>query len=120
MGVDYTEIKRRLDIVDVAQRLGLQIKGRGAKRRARCPHQSNPKGQAIELRPQRQGFSCYRCQEYGSALDLIAHVQGVDLEHAAELAAGWAGLSDAESSSALPPLPRPRLHEEHELSLIHI
>lgn len=93
---DLNEIKRRLSIFDVADRLHLEVPRKGD---ALCPRH---KGHSLRLKD--DFFYCHGgCADQGGKGDifnLVMFVEGCDFAEALRLCAGWAGvklqISDAD------------------------
>lgn len=85
---DLTEIKRRLSIPDVAERLGIEIPRKGD---ALCPRH---KGHSLRLKE--DYFYCHGgCAEHGGKGDifsLVMFVEGCDFSEALRICAEWAGV----------------------------
>ncbi|MFH1464768.1 MAG: CHC2 zinc finger domain-containing protein [Pseudomonadota bacterium] len=102
----YVEnLKRSVDIVDVAQRLSLKVVGTGAKHRmVRCPFHDD-RTPSMALNKDGGWFHCFGCGEHGDVIDLVKRIRGVDFR----AAVAWLGgtLPEGRTTSLPAPLPRP-------------
>lgn len=106
---DLTDIKRRLSIPDVAEKLGIELpRGRGD---AVCPRH---KGQSLRLKE--DYFFCHGgCADSGGKGDifnLVMFVEGVDFAEALRRCASWAGVRLQMSPAEQERLTRRRHHED--------
>lgn len=78
------EIKNRIDLHDLAEKLG--IKRPGNKGNYHCPRGEDSSPSLSIFSGQRgQAFKCHKCQEGGSAVDLVMHARGCDAGEALKI-----------------------------------
>ena len=102
----FERIKEAVDIVEVAQRFGVQVE-RG---RARC-FVHDDKTPSLFFRDGR--YKCFGCGASGDVFDLVAAVEGVPLLEAARRIDDMYGLGLLRGGGRSPPDPR-RLHRTAE------
>ncbi len=79
------ELKNRIDLHDLADKLGIK-RGPGGNANYHCPkgEDSSP-SLSIFARDGRRGFKCWKCNEGGSAIDLVIHARGCDAGEALKI-----------------------------------
>ena len=95
-GIDLDQLKRAIPIIDLAHRLGLQVRGRQARcfNGDRHKHQDKHFSLGLDLKTNR--FKCFACGVNGSIIDLYKKVKGVDVSQAIRDLADMAGLQDSK------------------------
>lgn len=80
--LDFEEVKKRVDILNVAYHLCLEIEEtRGTEYKAICPfcgYNKNSKIATMALNTQTNQYCCSRCGEGGFSIGLYAKVRGID------------------------------------------
>lgn len=98
--IDLDELKAAIDIADLAQRLGLEVKGRMARCYNAQAHSHNDKRPSLGFYDGGRRYRCFVCNTGGTALDLYMAVKGVDLQAAARDLAEIYGLTPRPSGQA--------------------
>lgn len=79
---DLEELKRSVDIVELARTLGLEVR----RNQARCynvqAHSNGDRKPSLGLDVKTNRYKCFACGVHGSVLDLYMEVKGVDLKTA--------------------------------------
>ena len=84
MSVDFAELKKRVDIVQVAEWLGIEGKKNGEQIRSKCPKCDNKSERSLVITPSKQLFYVFCCQRGGDLIELAAFVKGIGQKQAAE------------------------------------
>lgn len=97
---DLTELKTRLDIVEVARLCGLDPKKSGSAWVARCPaHPDSPEGRPnLAIHPTK-GAKCFRCGWHADVIGLAVKAKGGDFGEVVDWLASLAGLAPAGEGS---------------------
>lgn len=97
---DLTELKTRLDIVEVARLCGLDPKKSGSAWVARCPaHPDGPEGRPnLAIHPTK-GAKCFRCGFQADVIGLAVKAKGGDFGEVVDWLASLAGLAPAGEGS---------------------
>lgn len=91
---DLTELKTRLDIVEVARLCGLDPKKSGSSWVARCPaHNDRPEGRPNLGLDQVKGAKCFRCGWKADVIGLAVKAKGDDFGEVVDWLARLVGLS---------------------------
>jgi CHC2 zinc finger len=80
--IPFKELAERVDVAQVAQHLGLQIKGKD--NRSSCPACQSDNERALQLFPETNSFRCYTASVSGDCIALLAHVKGTGMYAAAK------------------------------------
>jgi hypothetical protein len=84
--IDFAHLKRQLTMAQVADHLGLHLRGSGPQRRGPCPiHRGDGRGRTFSVHLEQNVFHCFdtRCAKKGDVIDLWASVRGMSLRAAA-------------------------------------
>jgi transposase len=84
--VDFAHLKRQLTMAQLADHLGLPLRGRGPQRRGPCPiHRGDGRGRTFSVHLNENVFHCFdaACGKKGDVIDLWASVKGMSLRAAA-------------------------------------
>jgi len=105
--IDLRDLKARINIVDIAEELGLDPKRSGSSYFARCPSHDD-QGRPNMAIDQKKGAICFRCGYKADLIRLVADVRyHGDQGEAIRFLANKAGLTDSKSSSRRKePLPK--------------
>ena len=105
--IDLQSLKDRINIVDVAEELGLDPKRSGASFFARCPSHDD-QGRPNMAIDQKKGAICFRCGYKADVIRLVADVRyHGDQGEAIRYLANKAGMTDSKPSSRRKePLPK--------------
>ena len=91
---DTQEIKNRLDLVDVVQGYGVQLRKAGRSFAGFCPFHPNTKTPAFFVFPDTQTWHCFgACAEGGDVFSFVMKKNGWDFKEALEELAGRAGVT---------------------------
>ncbi len=85
-GVDYTEVRRQITMLEVLQLVGFTANRiRGDRQRGPCPiHGSSREDSRIfSVNLELGRYQCFQCGSRGNALELWSAVQGVSVYRAA-------------------------------------
>ena len=105
---DIDAIKEKLDIITVAEHLGIDVARRGD---SLCPRHN---GRSLRFFQATNSWSCFGCQAGGSAIDLIMFVLGYDLDAAIAEAGQLAGV---EPTGITPEVAEARAKRKHAYEL---
>jgi len=105
--IDLRELKARINIVDIAEELGLDPKRSGSSFFARCPSHDD-QGRPNMAIDQKKGAICFRCGYQADLIKLVADVRyHGDQGEAIRYLANKAGMTDSKPSSRRKePLPK--------------
>ena len=105
--IDLQTLKDRINIVDIAEELGLDPKRSGSSFFARCPSHDD-QGRPNMAIDQKKGAICFRCGYQADLIKLVADVRyHGDQGEAIRYLASKAGMTDSKQSSRRPaPLPK--------------
>jgi len=93
--IDLDQLKQAIPIVELAYKLGLEIRGRQARCYNSQAHSNGDRNKSLGLDVTRNRYRCFACGEAGSIIDLYMNIKGVDLSQAIKDLAEMAGLSPA-------------------------
>ena len=97
---DLTELKTRLDIVEVARLCGLDPKKSGSAWVARCPaHPDSPEGRPNLALHATKGAKCFRCGWQADVIGLAVKAKGGNFSEVVTWLASLAGLAPAGEGS---------------------
>ncbi|MFL5759100.1 MAG: CHC2 zinc finger domain-containing protein [Thermomicrobiales bacterium] len=85
-------IKKRVDIVQIAERYAAKLRKVGSRYRARCPKHDGESDTSLSIDAEQQLFYCFGCQIGGDVFDLLMWVAGCDFPGAIQLACIEAGI----------------------------
>lgn len=71
-----SEVKKQLDILEVAQNEGLHLKKQGINYFASCPFHSE-RTESFSINPKKQIYKCFGCGEGGDVISLLSSLQGI-------------------------------------------
>ena len=105
--IDLRDLKARINIVDIAEELGLDPKRSGSSFFARCPSHDD-QGRPNMAIDQKKGAICFRCGYQADVIKLVADVRyHGDQGQAIQYLANKAGMTESRPSSRRPaPLPK--------------
>jgi len=81
--VDFEAVKAANPIENVARMFDIQWQERNSQLRAACPS-GNGGPRSLCVTPAKGKFYCWACEAFGDAIQLVAHLQGVDVKTAAQ------------------------------------
>jgi len=93
--IDLDRLKEAIRIEDLAEQLGLKIRGRQAQCYNGQEHKNGDQHFSLGLDVKRNRYKCFSCNEQGSVIDLYKQVKGIDLNQAIKELASMAGLAPA-------------------------
>src|SRR5438067_1641733 len=104
--IDFAELKTRVSIEDAVAKLGLELKAAGHQLRGLCPACKAGGDRALVVTPAKQLFYCFSAKIGGDQLALVAHINGVTTNEAANWLAGTVPQNKTKPvSSTVPPAP---------------
>ena len=105
--IDLQALKERINIVDIAEELGLEPKRSGSSFFARCPSHNDQGRPNMAIHP-KKGAICFRCGYKADVIRLVADVRyHGDQGQAIQFLANKAGMTESRPSSRRPaPLPK--------------
>ena len=86
------ELKRIVDIADIAVSLGFQNKGRGRYLQGDCPRHGSQNCRCLTIWPDTQSFKCFHCGEGGDVISLVQLYKECDFREAVDFLAEYAGV----------------------------
>src|SRR3954452_1902485 len=93
------DLKRRLDLVEVVRRCGVELKPAGPGQLKGCCPLHDEKTPSFHVYQDDQQFYCYGCGQYGDVIEFVAKRERLDrkgaIKRARELAGGSALLRPA-------------------------
>ena len=98
--IDLDELKAAIDIAELAQSLGLTVKGKSARCYNAQAHAHGDRTPSLSFYKGQNGagrYQCFACGVSGTALDLYMAVRGVDLQTAVRELAELYGLTPRPS-----------------------
>lgn len=108
---DWKDEVSQIDIVDVAQKLGLQLSpGRRSPRLAICPFHTDTQPSLHLYQGKDPHYYCFTCHEHGDTVELVKQRQGVDFAGALDWLASTYGLNLRQSGSRTKE-PRQDIHQ---------
>ena len=81
--VDFTELKERITIDEVANLLNLKMKPSGKQMRGPCPACNEGGDRALVITPERGAYYCFADKQGGDLIALTAHIRGEAMKDAA-------------------------------------
>src|SRR4051812_34871067 len=87
------EIKQRLDIVDLIQGNGVQLRKAGRNFTGFCPFHPNARTPAFYVFPHTQSYYCFSCHKAGDAFTFLMERQGLQFGDALAQLAQRAGVT---------------------------
>lgn len=81
--INFAEIKQRISVVQGAKFLGLSLTNDGKSLRCKCPACETDDPRSLSFLPDKNTFRCFKSEVYGSVIDLVAHVKGLNPRQAA-------------------------------------
>jgi len=89
--IDLDRLREETPIIELAERLGLEVRGKQARCFNAQAHKNGDKKPSLGFNTRTNRFKCFACGVSGSVLDLYMAVRGVDLPTAIkELGNGYA------------------------------
>lgn len=78
--VDYTQLRRDLDIVQVMNDFGIELHGSGGQRKGKCPFDAcrDSDTRSLSVNVQKGLWKCWRCNASGNVIGFAALMQGPD------------------------------------------
>jgi hypothetical protein len=73
--------REKPDIIQTAEREGIELKQRGRTFWARCPFHDD-RTPSFAINPEKQSFRCYGCGKYGDVISLIMELRGLSFRDA--------------------------------------
>jgi len=93
--IDIDQLKQAIPITELAQRLGLVIRGKQARCYNGQAHAHGDRNFSLGLDIKRNRYKCFACGEQGSIIDLYKAVKGIELSQAIKELAELAGIAPA-------------------------
>lgn len=81
---DFAAIKQQISITEGAMYLGLKFTESGDSLRCKCPVCEDAGNRSLSILPEKNYFRCFHADKGGSVIDLVSHIQGVDVRQAAK------------------------------------
>lgn len=97
--IDFAELKAAHPIMDVVERLGLNLSKSGASFRGKCPVCESGGDRNLVVTPEKSLFYCFTNGKGGDVLQLVAHVKGISVKEAAEWLQGSVGPKAKEKTT---------------------
>lgn len=121
--IDFADVKRRISIEEVAERLGLTLEQRNHQLRGPCPICGDENPRVFCITPKKGAWYCFAHQKGGDCISLVSEVKQLAVREAAEWLVGTpatapeerphkAQKSGEKSGEGFKPLPY--LEAEHE------
>jgi DNA primase len=85
--IDFEEVKSRVSIEQAVKLLNLETKPAGHQLRAACPACKGP-DRSLVITPAKNLFYCFTAKTGGDQIALVAHINGVNVQEAAQLLSG--------------------------------
>lgn len=89
--IDFQELKERVSIDQVANMLGLKLRGDGEKLRGPCPICEAEAERCLSITVSKNLWQCFACKESGDMIKLFALVRGLGANRQKEAATEIAG-----------------------------
>lgn len=100
---ELEDLKQRIDIRDLASRLGMQLRGKQARCYNSEQHKHGDKNFSLGLDINENRYKCFACGVGGSVIDLYMGVQKVDFKQALDELRGLYGLENPTNPQAHKP-----------------
>ncbi len=72
------EVKARIDLVELVEASGVQLKKVGRAMQGLCPFHANTRTPAFTVYPDTQSFYCFGCQASGTVFDFVMRQDGLE------------------------------------------
>lgn len=98
--VDFTKLKSRVSIMDIAQHYDLSLEDHNGQHIGDCPvcGEGDPESTkfkiTVDIGGGNSGWKCFSCDEGGNMLDLVATMEKASVKDAARLVADWFDVTD--------------------------
>lgn len=92
------EIKERVEVLDLAERLGVHMRKAGANWVGRCPFHEEKDGSFI-IRPSRNDWHCFGCNKGGNVIDFYMEMKGCSFIEAVRELADMKGIQIQEENN---------------------
>jgi CHC2 zinc finger len=125
-GLSYREIARLVPLRSVLDRYGVELKGRGNRRRGKCPIHKGDNPDAFVIDLVKDEWFCFspKCNRGGGVVALVAALEGVPGREAAKRLTDWYSLSSPPKPAAVPaqssddavPTPKPKTARSVKMS----
>ncbi len=112
MSVDFAELKTRVNILQVANLYGLDLKGKGSQLRGECIACKSGGPRALAVNTEKQSAYCFSIRKGGDLIWLASHINGTGQREAAEDVAKQLRLDTS------PQRPDPAPKEKDELEVL--
>lgn len=111
--LDLTRLRAEIPILDLAEKLGLEIR----RKQARCfnsqAHAHGDKKPSLGFDTKTNHYKCFACGVSGSPIDLYMAVKGVDFNTAVKrLSEDWLGVGSEYKPLPTTPISRPADHSQ--------
>ena len=83
--IDFSELKSRVSILEVALYYRLAKKGVDIQLRCKCPVCNSNSDRALVITPSKGVFYCHEAKVGGDCIALVSHIKGIGMKEAALL-----------------------------------
>jgi len=97
--IDLEQLKRAIPIIELAEILGLEVKGKQARCYNNQAHSHDDKNKSLGFDVARNRYKCFACGEQGSIIDLYKQVKGLATGEAIKELAEMTGLAPQSGQS---------------------
>lgn len=97
--IDFKYIRQHADIAKVLAHYGCELTKDGGKQgqfKAQCPFHDDHKP-SLKVNAERNIYHCFVCEAGGNIIDLVMHLEGLEVRSAAKLAAELSGIATTAS-----------------------
>lgn len=91
--IDLEQLKRAIPIMELAEILGLEVKGKQARCYNSQAHSHDDKNKSLGFDVARNRYKCFACGESGSIIDLYKQIKGLETGEAIKELADMTGLA---------------------------
>lgn len=112
----FEEIKEKVDILELAKRLGIEIKTKGKTPQALCFNGHDRHSPSLTFYPNTNSYNCFGCDKNnGSVIDLVMNHEGINENEAVNWFKREYNISDGDNSwKTRNYKPRATRHEAHK------
>jgi len=82
MSVKIEDLKRSINLLELFGSYGIEVKRKGAQHECRCPFHDGDDTPSLKITPEKGLWNCFGCDAGGSAVDLVMHMDGLDVAEA--------------------------------------
>ena len=113
--INLDRLRQSMPIIDLAKRLGLEVKNKMARCINSQAHSHNDKNFSMGFEVSKNRYKCFACGNQGSIIDLYMNVKGLDLKEAIKELASMTGISSETAETT--PCQSVKVKDKDEVSI---